>query len=290
MRADLHIHSSYSFDAKDSIETIISKAIKNNIEYISICDHNEVDGNLEASKDGRIRVIPGIEIDCFFKEKVIHVLGYGCDLLDPRFSKLALHYRSELDRIASERLKLIEEHHNVKLDIDKIKSYSHSGVISNVEIERVLLEDCDNEELKIYQTGSKSDNPIAAYYWDNLAIGKWGYVELRLPDYKDIIKFINDTKGVAICAHPKVTIGRNRDDIQELIEANIEGFEVYCSYHDQEDIAFYDNICKQYNLLKTCGSDYHGITKPNIEIGDTNHKEDDKLLVEALLRRIDNGK
>lgn len=286
MIIDLHVHSKYSFDSTSEIEDILQMAAKKNIAYLAICDHNTVAGSLLAQQQEKIKIIPGIEIDCFFEDKIVHILGLGCDLHDQRFKELELHYYEELRRIAWERLAKIEAFHRVKLDVDKIKSLSHFDGFSNVEIERVLLEDCDDPYLLPYQKGAKSANPIANYYWDNLAIGKWGYVELKLPDYKEIINLIHATGGVAICAHPNVNIGHDLESVDKLIQAHIDGFEVYCSYHDQDDILFYENIVKEKGLLSGCGSDYHGITKPNIELGQTNCQGDMQAIVERILNKI----
>lgn len=287
MKIDLHLHSSYSFDSTNEVKDILKMAKDNDFSYLAICDHNVTKGNLEAQNYNLgIKIVPGIEIDCFFDDKIIHVLGLGCNLNDERFEAIRKHYYQELDRIAYKRLTIIEEHHHVKLDIDKIKSYSHFDGFSNVEIERVLLEDHHLPELAIYQTGSKKNNPIANYYWDNLSIGKWGYVEMKLPDYKDIIDLIHDTKGIAICAHPNVNIKHDIASINDLIEHGIDGFEAYSSYHNEDDIKFYNDVCLKNDLIFTCGSDYHGITKPNIRLGDHHYTEDGSLIIERLQRRI----
>ncbi|MCI5774641.1 MAG: PHP domain-containing protein [Erysipelotrichaceae bacterium] len=286
MNIDLHVHSNHSFDSTTSIEDILAMAKAKNIAYLAICDHNVVAGSLQAQKQQDIKIIPGIEIDCFFEDKIVHILGLGCDLRDERFAKLEKHYYDELDRIAYERLAKIEKFHQVKLDLAKIKSLSHFDGFSNVEIERVLLMDCDDPYLYPYQKGEKALNPIANYYWDNLAIGKWGYVAMDLPQYVDIINLIHDTNGIAICAHPAVNIQHDDLAIAKLVAAKIDGFEAYCSYHDVQDIAFYEQVIAKYGLVSGCGSDYHGVTKPNIELGQTNCDKDEQMIIERILDRI----
>ncbi len=287
MKCDLHCHSHYSFDSTQPVEDLIRRAKEAGISVLAITDHNLISGSLEALKQNEVEIIPGIEIDCFCKDTIIHLTAYGMDLTDPRFTEWKEYYISELDRIGVLRLKLIEEKYNCKLNVDKIKSYTHFGYpYTNVEIEKVLFEDCDHPDLLPYQIGDKSQNPIANFYWDHLAIGKWGYVEMVLPNYIDIINWIHEIKGVIICAHPKVTIGKDMDTIQTLIDAGIDGFEVYCSYHDEEYANFYKEIVQKYGLLMTCGSDYHGATKPNIELGQTGYNEDCTQIVTMLKEKI----
>ena len=172
------------------------------------------------------------------------------------------------------------------LNLEKIKSYSNFNGFSNVEIEKVLLEDIKHPELEIYQTGIKSNNPIANYYWDNLSIGKWGYVEMNLPNYKDIIDLIHKNHGVVILAHPKVNLGHDKNKIIKLIDNNLDGIEVYTSYHDGKDNIFFNEIVEKYDLIKTCGSDFHGETKPNIMIGQTGYDNDCTDVLNKLKLRI----
>ena len=81
LKADLHTHSYYSnlsqqerwpkllanfiVDSKHTIEAVFEKAIKEKIDVISITDHDEITGTLEAinlTKKYDILAIPGIEI------------------------------------------------------------------------------------------------------------------------------------------------------------------------------------------------------------------------------------
>ena len=90
MKADLHIHCSASFDATESVETILRLAREKHLDLIAISDHNEIDGalKLEAkAQETGIETLRGIEIDCFFGRNIVHLLGYGCDLRDPGFTR-----------------------------------------------------------------------------------------------------------------------------------------------------------------------------------------------------------
>lgn len=287
MKCDLHCHSIYSFDSTQSVADILERAKKAQIDVLALCDHNTVEGSLEAQLQNEIEIISGIEIDCFCKDTIIHLTAYGMDLNHPELLELKSNYIKELDRVGSIRLKLVEDKYGCKLDENKIKGMTHGGYpYTNVEIEKVLLEDIEHPDLKTYQTGSKSNSPIANYFWDHLAIGKWGYVEMKLPHYKEIIELVHRLKGVVICAHPKVTIAQDLDLINELIDSGIDGFEAYCSYHNQEDALFYKEICIKNDLCMTIGSDFHGSTKPNIQLGDTGYDGDCTRIVHDLKRRI----
>ena len=277
MKCDLHIHTCYSFDATESVDTILDMAEKKGIQLLSVSDHNEIEGSLEMMRKAPLRgieAISGIEIDCFFHNNVIHLLGYGCDLTDPDFERLKQHYLGELKRIGKERLQKINEHYGFELDEQKIIDRAQGRPYTNVQITQVMLETQKHPDLEIYQTGTKSRNPIANFYWDNLAYGRWGYTEMVLPDYTEVIDFVHRTHGVLIVAHPVQTIGLDYDACDELVEAGADGFEVYSSYHDTNAIQFYREYCERKDLIQTFGSDFHGSVKPNIDLGQTGYELD----------------
>ena len=54
-----------------------------------------------------------------------------------------------------------------------------------------------------------------------------------------------------------------------LLDAGIEGLEVYYSRYNQDEVAFLENVANKYHLLISGGSDYHGKNK-NIHLGELN--------------------
>ena len=64
-RADVHIHSIYSIDGTDTIAEILKQSAQIRLDLISITDHDDVSGSLEAAeKAGKygLEVIPGSEV------------------------------------------------------------------------------------------------------------------------------------------------------------------------------------------------------------------------------------
>lgn len=65
MKSDLHLHTSFSWDAVSSPENIVKAALRENLDCIAITDHNTTQGvkrALQAAQDEPLLVIPGIEI------------------------------------------------------------------------------------------------------------------------------------------------------------------------------------------------------------------------------------
>lgn len=80
MKADLHIHSSFSNDGRVSPEEIVDVALERGMGCIAITDHNHFEAYDTIKDDGRIIVIPGEEVS----SKEGHILAYGIDSHIPR--------------------------------------------------------------------------------------------------------------------------------------------------------------------------------------------------------------
>jgi len=83
MKADLHIHTSYSFDSNSSPKKMVDTAIENGIDCLAITDHDEIRGVLEAieyAKEKPILIIPGIEV----KTKEGDILGLNVKEIIPK--------------------------------------------------------------------------------------------------------------------------------------------------------------------------------------------------------------
>jgi predicted metal-dependent phosphoesterase TrpH len=88
-------------------------------------------------------------------------------------------------------------------------------------------------------------------------------VQKLSPD--EAVKLIKAAGGLAVLAHPHVTA---RDDlIEPLIEAGLDGIEVYHSKQPYAVAKKYREICHKHHLLETGGSDAHGPHYGEVNIG-----------------------
>ncbi len=62
IKADLHVHTKYSFDALTSLRAMIKSCLKKGIHCIAVTDHNEIEGALLLKKMAPFKVIVGEEI------------------------------------------------------------------------------------------------------------------------------------------------------------------------------------------------------------------------------------
>ncbi|MGL4106597.1 PHP domain-containing protein [Clostridium sp. LP20] len=273
-KLDLHMHSNFSDDGELTPEEIVDKAIANGIEVISITDHNSIKANeiaIDYVKNKNIKYISGIEIDCQYNGLNLHLLGYNFDFTKDSFLKLEEDIINKEKKAGIKRIEKIKEVTKLHLDEEEIFKKSKDGIVTGELIAEVLLDDDrnkDSEILKAYRdNGTRSDMPYVNFYWDYFSQGKPAYIHIEYIDLSKALSLIKDNGGVAIIAHPGNNLKHNRNIIDELISLGIDGIEVFSSYYNKDDIEFFYNKCITEDLLISCGSDFHGKNKPNIDIG-----------------------
>lgn len=272
---DLHMHSYYSDDGEFEPKQLIDLCLEKNIKYFSIADHNSVRGIKEAKEycvGKNINIIPAIELDCTFNEINLHVLGYGIDYDKTVFYDIEDNIIKQEQFASKKRMKLVKEL-GIDFSDEVINSLSRNGVVNGEMIAEAAMKFDKNHEnpllMPYYENGSRSDNPYVNFYWDYCAQGKAAYAEVSFISLQEAINIIEESGGIPILAHPGNNIKENINLLEQIISCGIKGIEVYSSYHSKEQVEFYKKFSLKHKLLLTCGSDFHGKTKPSIVIGGT---------------------
>lgn len=271
---DLHMHSKYSDDGQYTPTELVNQCYEAGIRIMAIADHNSVKANDEAKQRAtelNIEYIPSIEIDCSHKGINLHVLGYNIDYHHPDFETLEKNVYDQEISSSNAKIELTNAlgFNICKEDFDNL---TDNGVITGEMCGEVLLEKPeyqDHELLKPYRPGgSRADNPFVNFYWDFYSQGKPCYVEIIFPTLQETIALIKKHGGVPVLAHPGNNLKSNFEIFDEMIDLGIQGVEAFSNYHTEETVAYFYNKAKQRNILVTCGSDYHGKTKPSIALGE----------------------
>ena len=80
----------------------------------------------------------------------------------------------------------------------------------------------------------------------------------KIISLKKACQLIHLFGGKAVIAHPFKYMFDTKELIKDLVEdGDIDGIECIHSYHTQEEIDYLLEICEQYNLYVTAGSDFH---------------------------------
>jgi phosphoribosyl 1,2-cyclic phosphate 1,2-diphosphodiesterase len=257
MKADLHVHSTYS-DGASSVLEVMSLAKQNGVTHISFVDHDTVSGLKEIRRQGAIHgveVIPGIEISAydFKRNRKVHVLGYNYHpdavnikaLCEPILERRNKHSLWQIEQIKAAGYMLDTE--------EIIESAKPSRTVYKQHIMQYLTkEPYESEEYqKLYQELFKGNGAATG--------------DIMYADVFDAVKAITCDGGSAVVAHPGQL--DSYDLIPELVDIGLGGIERNHMDHDSQDIKRVEELAKQYHLFMTGGTDYHGSFGKVISIG-----------------------
>ena len=296
IKIDLHMHSYYSDDGEFSPTKLIEKCKENKIKIMSITDHNCARANEEATrvaKENNIIYISGIEIDCTFKGKNFHVLGYGIDYNSKDFIDIEHDIDKQSVNASFKRLYSTQElgFSIAGSDMAEIEKYSYwKGHWTGEMFAEVLLnkeEYIDHPLLKPYRDGGeRSDNPYVNFYWDYYSQGKKCYVKIEYPSLEEVVEIIHKNGGKAVLAHPGVNLNECDEILEDILNTKIDGVEAFSSYHEPNKGLNFFNFSKKNKKFVTCGSDYHGKTKPSVKLGQTGCLIDESEIIENIKNNL----
>lgn len=274
---DLHMHSRYSDDGEFTPTALVEKCAASGIHTMAIADHNTALANEEASlaaaKYG-IRYLPAIEIDCIHENTNFHLLGYQIDYKSRDFQEI----EDNVTRQSTEAsLKMLAGTKALGFSITEqdMQEVSKGCYWQNrwtgEMFAEVLLQKAEYKNhslLAPYRPGgSRSDNPYVNFYWDVYAPGKPCHAPIHYPNMADMIDLIHQNGGLAVLAHPGQNLKGKEHLLSGLAQLGLDGMEVLSSYHSPEQTAYYYQQAKALHLKVTCGSDFHGKTKPAVQLG-----------------------
>lgn len=288
MKFDLHMHSNASSDGQFTPAELVEIAAGKQLDVIALTDHDSIANVSEiireaASRD--ITVIPGIEISTSLGEQDVHLLGYGIDLNDPWIRSLADASRSRSKDVFSRRVTKMNEHYGFSLDEEAILKKADGKNPWFTLIDEVLEDEKTKtiDDFQDYLPGGSRSVPAAVnFFWDRCQPGSPLYVRVGNPDLKECIRKVHEAGGLAVLAHPFRAFDHQGALLEELIDAGLDGIEVYSNYHTPEQIDWYLQFAQDHGLLISCGSDFHGEKKPNIEMGEYHLETDGTPWLQSL--------
>jgi predicted metal-dependent phosphoesterase TrpH len=261
---DLHVHSNAS-DGSFSPADIFALAQTRGLAAVAITDHDTVTGAREALRIGPpspLAFLPGIEISAapppeFRLSGSIHILGYGLDLYDRELNQLlSVLQAARENRNPAILSRLGQLGFNISLE--EVLQAAGDGQAGRPHIARVMMEkgmvDSINEAFDNY-----------------LSQGRPAYVDKYRINSRQAIDAIRGAGGIAVLAHPYLLRTASRNQLDELVRSlkrmGLEGLEVHYPEHPPAETFFYERLARQYELLITGGTDFHGAVTPTIQIG-----------------------
>ena len=258
MKVDLHNHSYYS-DGFFSPAEVVKFAYETGCDLFSLTDHDTTEGiaeaQIEADKLG-VELLNGVEISAFWRNMTIHVVGLGLDLNNDNLQEgLALNQRLRKDR--AEKIALGLWRSGIKDALEKTKSLSKTEMLTRTHFAQMLIKEGYCKDMKSvfrrYLTGKKP-----------------GGVRVEWKNLDEVVGWIHAAGGQAVLAHPfryRMTNTKIKNMFLNFKEVFGDGVEVVTATSTDEEISLSNQWAEKYELLSSCGSDYHGWKNQRIQIG-----------------------
>lgn len=259
LTVDLHCHSIQS-DGVLRPEDVAARAHKNGVQMWALTDHDELSGLASArlaAQELGMRFINGVEISTTWAGVTVHIVGLNFDAEHPALRDNLAELRS--GRLArAHRIALALAEQGVPDAYGGALAFAaNPAMLSRTHFARYLVQAnyCDSIQ-------------EAFNRW--LADGKPASVPMKWASLEQAVTWIRAAGGVAVIAHPgryKYTELQFQSLFEYFKELGGVGIEVLTGSHTPEDYKTYARVAKQYGFLVSCGSDFHGPSEGQIDLG-----------------------
>jgi predicted metal-dependent phosphoesterase TrpH len=255
---DLHSHSRVS-DGTLSPDELVRRAHAQGVDVLALTDHDVTEGLAEAADTAAevgLKLIPGVEISVTWSGVTFHIVGLN---IDPQHAGLQAglarlrDFRTERGEEIARRL----EKHGIEGALAGAQAFASGPILSRTHFARFLVEAGHARDMrKVFKKFLTHNRP--------------GYVSGDWATLEEAVGWIRDAGGQAVIAHParyRISATRLRQFIEAFKDCGGEGIEVVSGSHSAGDVAGMAQYAKRYELLASCGSDYHGPEQSWQELG-----------------------
>jgi predicted metal-dependent phosphoesterase TrpH len=273
---DLHCHSSCS-DGTDTPEALAALAIDAGLHAVALTDHDTVAGFepfAAACRAGGVRAIRGAEISCLDDGVAAHVLCYF--ISEDEASEL----RTLLGTLGADRANRNAElfARLAELGFDRVTE-DEVRAQAGPDVRSIGRPHVADAIQRLYPGAFPSRQAV----FDGL-LGRGGraYIRKARVSVAEASAAARADGAVTSLAHPLITllpdvapamrtapvIEKRLDPVLERMRADgLVGLECYYGRHDAFETELLVELARRHGLVPTGGSDYHGETKPDLQLG-----------------------
>jgi len=246
----LHNHSTAS-DGLLSPTQLVELAARTGADAIALTDHDTTDGLAEAQTAASrvaIGLIPGVEISVSWGDTTLHVVGLR---VDPSSRSLA----GGLGEIRTGRFARAEliAAALAKLGLEGTFAGAYALAENKAMIGRTHF------ARHLVNVGAVKDLQHA--FDKYLAKGKPAYVSHRWASLEDAVRWIRQSGGTAVLAHPgryKMKPMMRDEMLADFKRLGGEAIEVVTGSHRPEEYPTWQRLALEHGFLASRGADYHG--------------------------------
>ncbi len=280
---DFHVHSSYS-DGSENIPSLMKGAKARGVVALALTDHHNANGTQEfmaACKEAGIIGLEGVEIYLRFPETDWSraaatcgetpdavILGQRLDWnIFREYQELLRRYREDYWLPA-----ILNGLRSAGLEVPVLDKKEIKNQLKNSAAPAVLHDVIKNPKnwpaiLKIVQNYKDvsmdeiAKNPIIYANEYLYAVGKIAYALKVFPEWSvsQAAHLAEKMGGFIFAAHPGGNYGQwSSEHFAYFIHNGGTGIEVWQYYHKKEQMNYFLSLAKEYNLLMSGGSDWHG--------------------------------
>ena len=274
MPGDLHTHTNFS-DGSSDIELLPKLAARAGLTHLAVSDH---DTTLSAEYAyghpvvQGVRMIPAVELTGFdvARGRRVHLLCY-CPKLTPALKEFCALMAARRNAATEKSMEELEALYP-QFCREEAKAFSRrSGVTYKTHLIRLLFE------------YGYTDGIYKELYRELFGAGR-GRV-LHDPAYEPVqavLELARGTGGVVVLAHPSVYSSMELA-AQLAAQGAIDGVEIDHPRNTTQDKAALHELARQYGLIVTGGTDFHGMhmSKPT-PLGAMTTRDEMLARIEAL--------
>ena len=280
MPGDLHTHTTFS-DGSTPIARLSEMAARAGLNALAISDHDTTKSILYAQahprKDG-VELIPAAELSAYdyARRRKVHLLAYWPDLcpeLEAHCARLAEKRNAACLQSARE-LEAIYPQFRAEHALEHAQE---SGVLFKSGIMQELRELGFTDSLygPLYKSLFGTNPPGRVHH------------PVRYDTVDTVLETLRACRAVVVFAHPSVY--KSMELVRELAAAGrIDGIEVDHPRNTEADKAECRALCRQYGLIVTGGTDFHGSNtdRPNpVGTGTTADDQIERIRALAAARK-----
>ena len=258
MKVDLHNHSYYS-DGVFSPSEVVRFADDAGCDLFALTDHDTTDGLDEARQTAdklSVDLVSGVEISAFWRNMTIHIIGLDIDINND-ILQAGLVHNQQLRKERAEKIALGLWRAGIKDALEKTQALSKTDMLTRTHFAQMLIGEGYCKDMKSvfrrYLTGKKP-----------------GGVRVEWKNIDEVVGWIHAAGGQAVLAHPfryRMTNTKIKNMFLNFKEVFGDGVEVVTATSTDEEISLSNQWAKEYKLLSSCGSDYHGWPNQRIQMG-----------------------